>query len=950
MKKRLDNIIDRGMRKTFSRRFALRGYGKGGRRPRHYLLTAVTVLAAMTLAGLVTAAVTFAWLAKDLPDPNNIKFQNPPQTTRIFDRTGEIVLYEIHGDQKRTVVGLDRISPHLINATIAAEDRNFYVHNGFSVKGFLRALLKNTLNRTIRGEGGSTITQQLVKLSMLTKEKTYTRKAKELVLSIEMERRFTKDEILKMYLNEIPYGSVIYGIESASQSYFGKPSLDLTLSEAALLASIPKASTYYAPFGNHRKELVDRSHFVIETMVELGMATRDEADGAKSDDVLSRLQPRIDNIIAPHFVFLVREILAEKFGDQAESGGLKVITTLDAGMQEKAERAILDNMENIEKWGGSNAALMAMNPKNGEVMAMVGSADYFDDEHNGKFNHIFGYLQPGSSIKPIVYAAAFERGYTPDTVLYDVDTEFSTEYRPSNYDGLERGPVTIRQALAGSLNIPAVKALYLVGMRAFAEYSERFGYTTLNDPGRLGLSLVLGGGEVYPFEHINAFSVFPQDGEFRPAKLIVRVEDTDGKTVLDDSETVPARRVVSAQTARQITSILSDNASRAYIFGENNHLTLGNRPVAAKTGTTNRFKDAWTVGYTPSLLSGVWVGNSNGTEMKPGADSSRVAAPIWNVFMKTALEGTPIEAFVPPEPTVTGKPVLDGQPSTSMTVRIDKVSGKLATENTPEDMVEEMEFSSPHSILHFVDRGDPRGEPPADPSVDPQYYRWEEGVTAWAEREGITLRPPPTEKDDVHTPENTPTVSITAPQNGSTWTDRQVYLSVQASAPRGIRSVEYLLDGEVMATFDSSPFGGLATVPNRFGKGYRQLTAKAYDDVGNRNESRAITINLVADPGPIGIYWLNLNQNSRLHSSDFPYPITIRLDEHRAISEFSLSAVSNGSGTVEMIGTVRNPALPNLTFTWKRPPTQSGTYRITAKITLNDGTVQMQEMSVWVTN
>jgi membrane peptidoglycan carboxypeptidase len=912
--------------------------------------TVLIVLLALAFAGAVAIIIMFAWLSKDLPDPNNIKFRKLPQTTKIYDRTGETILYEVHGDQKRTVVELKDISPHVINATIAAEDRNFYEHGGFSLKGYIRAFIKNTLRGTLHGEGGSTITQQFVKNSILTGEKTYTRKAKELVLSMEMERRFSKDEILKLYLNEIPYGSVIYGIESAAQSYFGKSSKDLTLSEAALLSSIPKAATYYSPFGTHRKQLIQRSHYVINTMVELGTVTEDEAEEAKNDDALNRIKPRIDNILAPHFVFHVRELLAEKFGEQAESGGLKVITTLDVEKQTMAEETVTEKMEIVEEWGGSTAALLALDPRNSEILAMVGSADYFDDENNGKFNHVFGFLQPGSSIKPMVYAAAFEKGYTPNTVLYDVETVFAKyprEYKPRNYDGEVHGPVTVRKALAGSLNIPAVKMLYLVGLKTFSEQAKQLGYTTFNDPSRIGLSLVLGGGEVYPYEHISAYVVFPQKGYYREPKSILKVEDAEGVVIYDATTPSPAKRVISEQTTRTINSILSDNASRAYVFGESNYLTLGERPVCAKTGTTNLYKDAWTIGYTPYLLAGVWAGNSTGKPMKEGASSSKVAAPIWNAFMRKAVVKDPIIGFESPEDIVTGKAVLDGEASTAMKFKIDKMSGKLATENTPEDMIEEIEFSSPHSILHFIDKDDPQGEPPADPTSNPQYTFWEEAIAEWAEENEITLHPPPTEEDDIHVPDNAPSVRLQRPEDGATWSTRQVSLSVYATAPRGVSRVEYRLDGETMTIFESSPFGGTASVPNHFAKGFHKLTAIAYDDVGNRTETDPITINLTAEPGPIDLQWSNLNHYSRIYTGQFPYPVKIKLGDYKSVTKLTLSAIRSGSYSEEIIGTINNPPLPNISFNWSLPTT-SGSYKLKAEATMTGGSVRSQELTVWV--
>ncbi|MEY4744784.1 MAG: hypothetical protein RL272_729 [Candidatus Parcubacteria bacterium] len=900
-------------------------------------------------AATVAAVGLFAWVSKELPDPNNINQRNIAETTKIYDRTGQHILYEIHGDQKRTIVDLSDMSDYVKKATISAEDRNFYSHSGFDVRGMIRGLFRNIFNRGGKLQSGSTITQQFIKKSVLSDEQTYTRKVKELILAIEIERRFTKDQILKLYLNEIPYGSVAYGIESASQTFFGKSAKELTLSESALLAALPKGPTYYSPYGNHREELIARQHYILDGMVEEGYVPRDDAEAAKKDDVLARIQPKRESITAPHFVFYVKEQLANEFGEQVvERGGLKVITTLDIDKQKMAEQAIADHRKDIQAWKANTAAMTAIDPSTGEIIAMVGSADYFDETINGKYNAILGRLQPGSSIKPIVYAAAFEKGYSPTTVVEDIKTDFSTTsvpYAPNDYDGKERGFVTLKEALAGSLNIPAVKVLYLTGLDRFQDFASRLGYTTFADKSRFGLSLVLGGAEVHPLEHIAAFSAFAQDGIWRPTKAVLKVEDKDGNVLKDESGKNPGKRVFDKEIARQINSILTDNSARAYIFGENNFLTLPDRPVAAKTGTTNDYKDAWAVGYTPSLVTGVWVGDANGGKMKQGADGSKVAAPIWNQFMRKALAGSPAESFEAPAPFTTGKPVLDGEKSSQVTVKVDRFTGKIATEFTPPDFVEERHYGVPHSILFFVDKNDPRGAAPERPENDPQFSNWEKPVAAWAEAQHLVITPPPTEKDDVHVPENVPVVSFFSPTDGSAITERSFQPSVSATSRRGVVRVEFLIDGEFIGE-SAPPFNSRISIPNHFTKGFRMLTAKAYDDVGNSAET-SITVNVTAEPGPLGIQWTAPYASQSLNAGDFPFTVRFRIEDPSSIQSIRMTVKDEDGMTEQLIGSVDRPALPNMSVNWTVPPL-AGRYLLTVDATLQSGDVRTESIPVSV--
>lgn len=919
------------------------------RQGRNWWKTALVVLLFVFLAGSVGVIGLFAWVAKDLPDPNNLASRTVAQTTKIYDRAGKTILYEVHGDVKRTVVPLAQISPNIQHAVIAIEDRYFYEHKGVRITSIIRAFIMNALKMK-SAQGGSTITQQFIKNSVLTTEKKLVRKIKEAILAVEMEQHFSKDTILEMYLNDSPFGSYIYGVEAASETMFGKSAAEVTPSEAAILASILKAPTYYSPYGIHTDELVKRSHLIIDQMAAQGYLTADETKTAKDDDVLAHIKPKREAIIAPHFVLYVRDLMAQKFGDaEIEKGGYRIITTLDMDKQKLAEEAVSQNATLLKKWGANTAAMMAVNPKTGEILAMIGSADYWDEEINGHVNALLTRLQPGSSIKPVMYAAAFEKGYTPDTVLYDVETVFKNypeDYIPHDYDGKERGPVTVRESLAGSLNVPAVAMLYLTGIDRFVDFAHRLGYTTYENKSAIGLSLVLGGADVRPIEHITAFSAFAQEGLLPASQAVLRVEDSQGNVLYDAANAPPPKKVLEPEIARQINSILSDNAARAPIFGEHNFLTLADRPVCAKTGTTNSYKDAWTIGYTPSLVTGIWVGIQQGGKMKQGADGSKVAAPIWNQFMQAALKGTPPEQFTAPQPVVTGKPVLDGDKTARTRVKIDRASGKLATDLTPPDYVEERAYGLPHSILSFVDKDDPRGPIPADPTKDPEFPMFEAAVAKWAQTQNISGSVPPTETDDVHVPENVPTISLTYPSDGAQIADRAFTPQYSASARRGVAKIDFLMDDEPIGSILPYAYGAQVTVPNRFTKGFHKLTVRALDDVGNRADMN-LTVNLTAEAGPLGVAWTKPYAQQLLSGAgDFPFLIQYRLDDPHSIRVIKVKATRLSDQNVTEIGSTSSPSMNNMSMTWKAAVL--GNYELSLEATLTSGDVRTERIQVMV--
>jgi len=534
------------------------------------------------------------------------------QSTKFYDRTGEILLYDVKGIRK-TNANFNEISDYIKKATIAIEDSDFYNHGGVKLSSFMRAVLVN-LKTGDFSQGGSTITQQVIKNTILTKEKKISRKMKEMVLAFKLEKTMSKDEILSLYLNGSPYGGTIYGVQEASQTFFKKDAKDVTLAEAAYLASLPQAPSFYSPYGNNFAKLEARKNLVLDRMAKLGMINQEEATKAKAEKV--KFYPNEGTgIKAPHFVFFVKSYLEEKYGeDNLNDRGLKVITTLDWEMQKKAEQIVKKyGEENASKYNASNAALVAMDPKTGQILSMVGSRDYFNEEIDGAVNITTSYRQPGSSFKPIVYATAFEKGYTDKTVVFDLPTEFNTScspdgvpgsksskcYMPVNYDAKYLGPVSFRDALAQSRNVPAVKVLYLAGLDDSLRTAKKMGITSLKDKNQYGLTLVLGGGEVSLLEMTNAYGVFANDGLRNPYNPILKIEDEKGEVVEEFQK--KEQRVLSDNVSRLISDILTDNVARTPAFGSNSYLYFPNRQVAVKTGTTNDYKDAWIVGYTPTL-------------------------------------------------------------------------------------------------------------------------------------------------------------------------------------------------------------------------------------------------------------------------------------------------------------------------------------------------------------
>ncbi len=593
----------------------------------------------------VIAGATFVflilslWFFWGIPFTGDIS-KDQAISTKLYDRKGKLI-YEIYTDQRRNPIPLERIPDHVKKATIAIEDKDFYKHPGFSISGMSRALYKTIFRKKL--EGGSTLTQQLVKNSLLTPERTIKRKVREFVLAVLVELRYPKDKILEMYLNQVPYGSTAYGIGSASELYFGKNAEDLTLAESSLLAGLTAAPTLYSPFGAHPEYAKERQALVLKRMVEDKYITEEEAEQALSEELK---YAEAKDLKAAHFALWVKELLAKEYGDNVvEKGGLRVTTTLDLELQEYAQEIVLDEVEKLKNQNVGNGAALVTRPKSGEILAMVGSKNYNAEDEDGKVNIIFAKRQPGSSIKPLNYALAIRDGkITASTPLADVPTCFlvagQKPYCPSNYDWQFHGAIQARFALGNSYNIPAVRVLALNGLENFIDFATQMGITTFKDPENYGLSLTLGGGEVMPYDMAVAFGVLANQGIKQDLVSILKVEDWKGKVLFEyDRDEAEGVRVLNSGVAFIISHILHDNNARSSAFGASSYLNVSGHPeVSVKTGTTNDLRDNWTVGYTSHALVLTWVGNNDYTSMSGAVSGVSGASPIWNRIMKKVLD------------------------------------------------------------------------------------------------------------------------------------------------------------------------------------------------------------------------------------------------------------------------------------------------------------------------
>ena len=809
------------------------------RRVRRKILLRDIVFVCIALVFIVFGGGLLWFSSIEIPDLASFDKRLIGQSSKIFDRTGTILLYDLGQNMRRTVVPFENISTNIKNATVAIEDSEFYRHGGIKLSAILRAFYANLASLDF-SQGGSTITQQVVKNSLLTREKTITRKIKEIFLAVKLEKNLTKDQILNLYLNESPYGGTIYGVEEASQVYFGKSATDLDIVESAYLASIPKSPTYYSPYGNHKDDLDNRKNLTLLKMKESGFISDEEYEEAKNKEVHFREQVS-GGIKAPHFVMFIRDYLEEHYGGKMiAEGGLNVTTTLDYEFQKTAEEIVKRKaIENGKLYHATNAALVAIDAKTGQILTMVGSRDYFDTEVDGNYNVATAKRQPGSSFKPFVYAQAFNMGYRPETILFDLPIQFTAScdasnlsseapcYSPSDYDGKFRGPISIRNALAQSINVPAVQMLYLVGVNNAIDLAEKMGITTLADRSRFGLSLVLGGGEVTLLDMTGAYSVFATQGVKHPTTPILKIEDRQGK-ILEEWED-QGNQVLPKDTTLLISDILSDNEARTPVFTARSSLYFPDRQVAAKTGTTNNYRDAWVVGYTPQISVGAWAGNNDNSPIDRKV-AGYIVAPMWHEFMNEILKTLPDERFEKPEEKDLSelKPILRGE-----------WRGNEAMQNpdgtiTPPNGV--------HSILFTVDKNDPLGPLPKNPAKDPQFSHWEYAVQLWASQNvyGSVLNPtaPPQNQTGPLS------VSIVSPQNNVAVANGSVLnivLNTISNSP--ILKANYFLDGTLIGTSTSPPYGFSFTVDDTHGViGQNTVKVVLIDQGGAQSEATLIFV------------------------------------------------------------------------------------------------------------
>lgn len=815
----------------------LKGNATGKSRKLHRRLNKKRILRGLLYAAvgfLLLIILLFAWYAKDLPTPEKLASHRATESTKIFDRKGT-PLYET-GAQRRTVVTADQMPASIRQATVAIEDKDFYKHHGIDFSGIARAALADIVGGRV-SQGGSTITQQFVKNALLSPKRTFDRKIKELILSLELEQTRSKEDILTLYLNEIPYGSNVYGVQEAARMYYGKDAKDLTLSESATLAAIPQRPTYYSPYGSHTDDLFVRKNKVLDNMAGQGFITTEQAGGAKKEapsQDQAKFAVRKDNITAPHFVLFVKEKLAELYGDRmVDEGGLQVTTTLDLDMQKMAEESIVEGSKKLDRYGATNAALVSIDPKTGQVMAMVGSRDYFDTAHDGNVNVTIANRQPGSSFKPVAYATAFKKQYNPAYTLFDLKTDFGGGYAPSNYDGRTRGPVSARYALANSLNIPAVKILALAGIKNTIQTAKDLGITTLTDPDRYGLALVLGGGEVKPIELAGAYGTFGNSGNYATTTPFLKILDSKGKTLYEFKEGGNVKAALDPQIAYEITDILSDNNVRRDIFG--NSLVVPGYKVAVKTGTTQEFHDAWTAGTTTHLATVVWVGNNDNSKMKNGADGSVVAAPIFRTYMAKALARYPKDDFSRPSgiqeasvekfsnklPTQYSQDTVKDifaswqvptqKDDVNQVVQVNRVNGFLATDSTPADLIEQRVYRNLHSER-------------------PDLPNWEGPVRAWAAANGY-VGFPPKDQDTSYNDSKGPQVSITSPGNGTSFAPSDtINVTATVSAAYGIREVRFAAES-LGATDTDVPYSAGFSA-SALGSGSHEISVTAVDQNG----------------------------------------------------------------------------------------------------------------------
>lgn len=704
--------------------------------------------------------------------------------------------------------------------------------------------------------------------------------------------------------------------------FFESSAQDVTVAQAALISALPKAPSYYSPYGSHVEDLKRRQEHIINRMAELNMISSNQAEAAKQEKI--EFKPHRETIAAPHFVFHVKEQLDAEYGERVvELGGLKVITTLDFRLQETAEEVLREKEASLNNLGATNAALVAIDPNNGDILSMSGSIDYFNEDIDGNVNVAVRHRSPGSSFKPFVYAAAFAKGYTPETILVDAETDFGKGYTPKNYDLSQRGPVTMREALANSMNIPAVKTLYLAGIRNATDLAQKMGMTSLNDPDRYGLSLVLGGGEVRLVDEVSAYGAFATSGKHFPHRAILRVDSNDA-TLFDASEEKnepEGEEVLDEQIAKLVTDILSDNAARAKVFGARSPLQLGSRPVAAKTGTTQEYRDGWTLGFTPSLVTGVWVGNNDNTPMGSRAAGVATAAPVWNAFMRKALAGTPIEQFDKPAPLKNiPHGILRGEIKEEK-FKWDKDANTYYTAECPIAVGDNITVKEIHSLLFHVQRDRPLASSPANAEADPQFERWEKGIRTWIDKQNEKNKDKPEEprytqsmptpQCDASSSEDLPKVKIIEP-NTTIITNSPVNITVEVDSEKPIKEVRFLLDGSNIATrTKDEEYKASFSFPDNFSGRKTILVLAINEDNLIGRAHRTFIVN--PDDSKPSLTLHTPKNGSNISATSFPQTVKITASDENGIDYIDVLFQKEGSNSSTRISrtSTLSPTAPN---------------------------------------
>ena len=843
-------------------------------------------ISGILIAFIVVIFVIFVYYSKDLPDPNSLSTRGNETGTKIFDRNGNSI-FELYGDKNRVLIKLDDVPENIINATMSAEDAEFYIHSGFSLKGMARAVYNTFTGQGL--QGGSTLTQQVVKNSLLTQDRTIDRKVKELILSLQIESKYSKSDILQMYFNETPYGGQNYGIYAASKAYFAKEPRDLSLSESAYLAGLPQRPSFYSPFSSNKEAGIERRNTVLSLMRNFGWVgkdgqrhyiTQEEYESALNEKL--NFKPSAAIFKAPHFVFYVKDKLIEMYGeDVVENGGLQVKTTLDLNIQENAEKIMAQVLEKEKVFGVGNAAEVILETKTGHVLSMIGSKNYFGNpEPEGcttattgdkgctfdpYFNVAVASRQPGSAIKPITYAGLLENGFTPAFTFLDVPTTFTGEgvgdnksYTPVNYDGIYRGPISMRKSLGNSLNIPAVKSLSILGLDKFIDLAKKMGISTFNDKSRFGLSLTLGGGETKLIELTSAYTVFGNQGIYNEPVTILEIKDSKGNIIYSAPEQ-RGQRALSEETAFQISDILSDDGARSAVFGFGSQLKIPNQQVAVKTGTTNNKRDNYAVGYTPSYTVGVWVGNSNNQPLNQAiASGISGATPIWSDTIKFLVKDKP----------TTGSNVEKFNPTSNLIkIEVDERTGMLPYKDFPkrsEWFVKGTEPQSPSEWYKTIEICNVDGRIANDDCKNANQtktktfigindYRpeWQNYTDAWLQQtfgNDPTYFPPTITSKLSFSGDNpedmNPYIKIVAPKENSN-VPAVFRVSTEISSSSKIKKVRFYVDGNEVGSDGSAPFGYTFNLAN-LATGSHRFKAKALDSNGNEGDNE-ITLNVIPE-------------------------------------------------------------------------------------------------------